>query len=73
MQVHSRSIRILAATGVIAVTALAAASPGNARTTPIPKPTAAKQTAAVLTLRVDRDGEWYVFLVNGAPRGLAFR
>lgn len=74
MQVHSRSFRAFAATGVVAAAVLATSSAASTKTPTRTHPTEAKQAAQLIQLRADRDGgDTYVWMVNGVQRGMAFR
>jgi hypothetical protein len=71
MQHRTRRIRILSATSIVALAALATSSAGNALTIPKP-PKPVKQLAQLRSIQ-DRDGETYVWIVNGVQTGLPFK
>jgi len=71
MQDHSRRIRILAASGVLAAAVLATGSAANTKTPTGTRVAPAKPTAELVKIQSDLDGDVYIWKVNGVQRGLA--
>ena len=70
---HRRTFRILIATSIAAFAVLANGAAANAMTLPKPpKPKLVKELAQLRAIQ-DRDGETYVWIVNGTAQGLPMK
>jgi len=71
MQDHSRRIRILAASSVLAAAVLATGSAANTKTPTGTRVGPAKPTAELVRIQSDLyGGDVYIWKVNGVQRGL---
>lgn len=73
MHEHTRKIRIIAATGIVAAAVLATGSAGAAKAPATTQPTEAKGITQIVRLPGPNGDEIYVRLVDGVQRGLAMR